>query len=74
MEYVILILGGVMRLALVLGIIGLISKRRRIENSQECWQCGFDLSGCAARIDFRGDRRCPKCGEFVEADTPGKIE
>jgi ssDNA-binding Zn-finger/Zn-ribbon topoisomerase 1 len=74
MDYVILILCGVMGLALLLGVIGFISKRGRIEKSQECWQCGFDLSACAARIDFRGDRRCPKCGELIEADMPGKIE
>jgi hypothetical protein len=45
--------------------------RGRLRRGPRCWQCGFDLTGCAARIDSRGDRRCPKCGELIEADEPG---
>ena len=48
--------------------------RKRIRSGGRCWQCGADLAGCAARIDFRGDRRCPKCGELIEADEPGRTD
>ena len=54
--------------------IAYLRKRARVNQGQTCWQCGFDLSNCAARIDHRGDRRCPKCGELIEADEPGRVD
>lgn len=70
--------GGIAALLLI-GAVWYWRRRARRETfirhkAEPCWQCGFDLGGCGARIDFRGDRRCPKCGELIEADEPGRVD
>jgi hypothetical protein len=61
-------------IVLICAGVAYLRKRSRVNHGDTCWQCGFDLSGCASRIDFRGDRRCPKCGELIEADVPGRVD
>jgi hypothetical protein len=59
---------------IVLAAVAYWRRRSRVNAGEACWQCGFDLTGCASRIDFRGDRRCPKCDERAEADEPGRVD
>jgi hypothetical protein len=63
-------------IALAVVVVAVLASRRksRDRRGESCWQCGFDLSGCQARIEFRGDRRCPTCGELAEADEPGRVD
>ena len=59
--------------AVVMIVVGWLRVGRG-KRATECWQCGYDLTGCQAKIDFRGDRRCPRCGELVEDDEPGRVD
>ena len=51
---------AILAIAAVVVAVALMRKRGRTARGETCWQCGFDLTGCQSRIDFRGDRRCPK--------------
>jgi tRNA(Ile2) C34 agmatinyltransferase TiaS len=48
-------------------------RRHHNKRGSRCWQCGTDLRG-TAKIDFRGHWRCPKCGDLIEADEPGRVD
>lgn len=67
-------LGAACGVFFVVSIYAYVRRARNKPSREYCWQCGFELTGCQSRIDFRGDRRCPKCGELIESDEPGRVD
>jgi hypothetical protein len=41
-------------------------RRRKIARGLLCWNCGADLRGRSLSVDFRGQSRCPKCGDLLD--------
>ena len=63
----------VLALPLLLILVIFVTWKRKREAKHRCWNCDADLRG-TARIDLRGDWRCPNCGDLIEADMPGRVD
>ena len=48
-------------------------RRRRVARGITCWNCGADLSATPLFVDYKGQSRCPKCGDEMDATDTYKM-
>jgi predicted RNA-binding Zn-ribbon protein involved in translation (DUF1610 family) len=50
-----------------------LRRRRMVARGLRCWNCGADLRYKRLYVDFKGQSRCPKCGNEMEVTDTHRI-